>query len=308
MRAGVQEFGGHEIDVSSVDKVLFPESGITKGELLDHYDRVAEVALPYLRGRPVALKRCPDGIDDCFFQKAASDHFPAWMARVSVPLRGEDRDTTHVVVDDHPTLVYLADQGTVELHTWLSPADDLERPDQAIFDLDPPGGDPGSADAARFAARKVRDLLADLGLPSLVKTSGSQGYHVHVLLDGSAPYDQVRDFTAGVSDVLAGRHPDRLTTAKRKDQRDGRVFLDYLRNAYGQHAVAPYSVRAIEGAPVATPLDWDELGDAEPQRYTVHNLFRRLGQKDDPWAEAWGSGGALDDARDRLEGLLDEGS
>ncbi|MDX1619991.1 MAG: non-homologous end-joining DNA ligase [Nitriliruptorales bacterium] len=306
MRAGTQTFGGHEIDISSVDKVMFPDSGITKGELLDHYDRVAEYALPYLEGRPVALKRCPDGIDDCFFQKSASDHFPEWIERFAVPLRGEDRDTVHVVVEDHPTLVYLADQGTIELHTWLSRTEDLECPDQAIFDFDPPGGDPDSADEARFAARKVRDLLDELSLPSLVKTSGSKGYHVHVLLDGSAPFEQVRAFTADVSKVLAGRYPERLTIAKRKDQREGRVFLDYLRNAYGQPAVAPYSVRALEGAPVATPLDWGELGDADPQRYTIGNLFRRLGQKDDPWVDVWGSGGALDEARARLDELMDE--
>lgn len=302
MRAGTRAFEGHEIDISNVDKVMFPRSGITKGQLLDHYDRVAEIALPYLRGRAAALKRCPDGIVDCWFQKQAGSHFPDWVSRVAVPLRGEERVTEHVVVDDHATLVYLADQGTIELHTWLSPADQLERPDQAILDLDPPEDRPVAE--VRFAARKVRDLLDELGLPSLLKTSGSKGYHIHVLLDGSAPFATVRDFVEDACELLAGRYPERLTTAKRKADRRGRVFLDYLRNAYGQHAVAPYSVRAKEGAPVATPLDWDELGRAEPQRYTVENLFRRLGQKDDPWADAWGSGGSLDAARRRLDELV----
>lgn len=304
MKAGTQQFEGHEIDISSVGRVMFPDAGVTKGDLLDHYDRVAEVALPYLRNRAVALKRCPSGIEDCFFQKQVGDHFPDWVDRVAVPLRGEDRDTVHAVVNDRATLVYLADQGTVEFHTWLSPADDLERPDQIILDLDPPSDE--SVDEVRFAARKVRDLLDELGLPSLVKTSGSKGYHVHVLLDGSATYDDVRDFTADACGLLAERHPERLTVAKRKDQREGRVFLDYLRNAYGQHAVAPYSVRARPGAPVATPIDWDELGSAAPQRYTVENLFRRLGQKDDPWAAAWGSAGSIDDARKRLDDLMSE--
>lgn len=305
MDAGEQEVFGRVIDVSSVDKVFFDDDGITKGELVGYYRRVAETMLPYLVGRPVAMKRFPDGLGgEGFFQKNAGSHFPDWLRREDIPKR-EGGVLDHVVVDEPATIVYLANQGTIELHGWLSTAADLEHPDQVVFDLDPANDDVA---AVRRAARHVRALLDELGLASLLKTSGSAGYHVHVPLDGSADFTTAGRFAAAAADLLARRHSDELTDEARRDKRKGRVFVDHLRNAYGQTVVAPYGVRARSGAPVATPIDWDELGSAEPRSYTIRNLFRRLGQRDDPWAKALENTQRLDDAGQRLEAFLAEAS
>lgn len=303
--ASTKNVAGHTIEVSNPDKVFFPDEGLTKGDLVDFYAHVAETALPYLADRPVALVRYPDGIDGPrFFQKDASDHFPDWVTTVTVE-RLQDGTLDHVIVDNPATLAYLADQGTIEFHTWLARADDLQRPDQAIFDVDPPGDDPS---AARAAARRVGRLLEDLGLAPLLKTSGSKGFHVHVALDGSDRFDNVRGFCGDVARLLARRHPKELTVEQRKDQRGDRVFIDYLRNAYGQHAVAPYTVRGRPGAPVATPLHWEELAGTDPRAYSVRNVFRRLGQKADPWGGAWPKGRSLTEATRRLGELRKESS
>ncbi len=302
MDAGEQDLFGRTIDVSSVDKVYFPDAGVTKGDVLDFYARIAQTAIGYLEGRPVAVKRHPDGIDGPgFFQKEADEHFPGWIRREDVPKR-EGGHLDHVVGDEPATIVYLANQGTIELHPWLSRIDALEHPDQVVFDLDPPAGD---ADAARQAARRVRDLLTEVGVDSLVKTSGSAGYHVHVRIPRDHDFETTRRFAADLAGLLATRHPDELTDEQRKPERRGRVFVDYLRNAYGQTAVAPYSLRARDGAPVATPVAWDELGSTDPGDYTIANLFRRLGQRPDPWADAWDDLQDLDGARARLDDLLD---
>jgi bifunctional non-homologous end joining protein LigD len=306
LRDGRQRLHGREVDVSSVDKVMFPDDGITKGELVGYYERVAETMFPYLDDRPVALKRHPDGLDQQgFFQKNASGHFPDWIGRVRVDKRGGGT-TDNVVVTEPAVLVYLADQGTIEFHAWLARADALDRADQLVFDLDPPGDD---VDAARASARRVRDVLDELELPHLLKTSGSKGYHVHVLVDRDADVD-ARGFAADVARLLSRRHPETLTDEQRKDARRGRVLVDWFRNGFGQTVVAPYSVRARPGAPVSTPIEWRELGDVDPQRFTLRNVFRRLGQRRDPWAAAWtsaaGGGIPLVQARERLDHLLAE--
>lgn len=301
---GRQQLHGRSIDVSSVDKVLFPDDGITKGELVSYYERIAEVMFPYVADRPVAVKRHPDGLAaEGFFQKNVSEHFPPWLGRVTVDKRGGGR-SEQIVVNEPAAVVYLADQGTLELHPWLARADALDRADQLVFDLDPPGEDIA---AARAATRRVRDLLDELELPHLLKTSGSKGYHVHVLIERDAEVD-VPGFAADVARLLASRHPDELTDEQRKDARRGRVLVDHFRNRFGQTVVAPYSVRAKPGAPVSTPIDWDELGRTDPQRFTIRNLFRRLAQRDDPWADPWtqaaGHGIPLAEARARLDQLL----
>ena len=302
-QAGERRIHGRTLELSNVDKVLFPDDGITKGELIEYHERIAEVMLPHLQGRPVAIKRLPDGLGGTsFFQKEAGSHFPDWVGTVDVPKR-KGGTTAHIVVEEAATLPYLANLGTIELHSWTSRRDDLERPDQLVFDLDPPDDRP---DAARAASHRVREVLDELGLDTLLKTSGSKGYHVHVPLDRSADFEVARRFAADVARVVAGRHPDDLTDEQRKSARRGRVFVDHLRNAYGQTAVAPYSVRARPGAPVATPIEWRELDDLDPGRYDLRNLFRRLGQREDPWRDAWHDGHALAAARDTLSELLQQ--
>ncbi len=293
------ELDGHAIELSSQDKVLFADCGITKGDLVDHYRRIAAVALPHWRDRPASLQRFPDGIDaDGFFQKDAPEYFPSWIARER--LKKEGGSVEHVLVDDAATAVYLANQGCVTLHLGLSRVDRIDRPDRLILDLDPAGDDFGRV---QDAARRTRALLDELELPSFVQTTGSRGLHVVVPLDRSAGFDAVRDFAHRLASCLARRHPDRLTAEQRKAARQGRVFIDYLRNAYGQTAVAPYTVRAKPGAPVATPLDWDEaLAEGQsPTAYTMRNIFRRLGQKADPWQGIGDQAVSLDAAMRRLD-------
>lgn len=270
------------VEVSNPDKVLFPDEGITKGDLVGYYRRIAEVMLPYVRGRPVAMHQFPEGIDrPGFFRKSVPEHFPDSVHRAE--LAKEGGTTTYVVIDNTETLAYLANQNCVAVHVWPSCADRPEHPDRMIFDLDP---GPAGLDVVRSTARSLRDVLDDLGWPSFVKATGSTGLHVEVPLDRSADFDTVMDAARVVAGLVVERDPDRVTLATRKAKRGDRLFLDILRNRYAQHAIAPYSVRALSGAPVAAPLDWDEAlrADFDPRRYTIANVFRRLGHKADPWA------------------------
>ncbi|HZD78653.1 MAG TPA: non-homologous end-joining DNA ligase [Actinomycetota bacterium] len=299
----VLEIGGHRIDVGHPDKVFFPDAGITKGELVEYYERIANTILPFLRDRPLAMRRYPDGIDGHdFFQKDAPDHFPGWIRRETVGKQGGTVD--HVVCDDAATLVYLADQACIESHVFLSKVGALDRPDRMIFDLDPSQED---LSTLRDAARRFRDLLEEIGLVPFVMTSGSRGFHVVVPLRAEDPFDEVRDLAQGIARLLATEDPDHLTVQTRKDQRGGRIFLDYLRNAYAATSIPPYAVRARPSAPVATPLDWEELGDTEPRTYTIRNLFRRLGQKEDPWRGMQRRARTLDGARAELRRRVHSG-
>lgn len=274
------EAGGRTIEIGNADKELFPDDGITKLDLATYHRDVADVMIPHTENRAMTMHRFPDGIDGTdFYQKDAPDHFPDWIR--TEPVEKEGGTVRHVVCDDAATLVYLADQACITPHVTLSTVDRIHHPDRMVFDLDPPEGDPS---VVQQAARRVRDYLDELDLPAFVMTTGSAGYHVLVPLDGSREFERVRDIAHRLADALADRHPDELTAAQRKDARHGRVFVDYLRNSYAQTTVAPYGVRALPGAPVATPIDWDELGSTPPRRYAMDNVLRRLAQKDDPWA------------------------
>jgi bifunctional non-homologous end joining protein LigD len=288
--------------VSRLDKVLFPEAGITKGELIDYYRSVAQLMVPHLRGRPLALERFPDGLGgDKVFQQHMPDYFPEWIDAASVPkVSGRDR-VRHAVVNSAAALVYLANQACITPHAWLARADRPQHPDQLIFDLDPPDG----FAAARHAALAVRDLLTELGLRPFVKTTGSKGLHVHVRLDRKAAFDEVREFATDVARVLVARYPDRYTTEQRKNQRGGRLYLDVMRNAYAQTAVAPYSVRARDTATVATPLAWTELEDDRltPGQFTLRTLPERIEQHGDAWQDTSHRPKSLTPARKRLTRL-----
>ncbi|MET9296508.1 non-homologous end-joining DNA ligase [Streptomyces sp. NPDC003077] len=289
------------------DKVLFPDDGLTKWDLAGHYAAVAARAVPHLRGRPLMMERYPDGIGDGssrpLMQKNAPEYFPDWVHR-SVQAK-EGGEVTHVVCDDAATLVYLADQASITQHRWLSRADRPDHPDLLIFDLDPAEGS-GFPDV-RWAAARLCELWDELGLPTRLMTTGSRGLHVIVPLDAKEDYDSVRAFARDVAELLTARHPDRLTLEQRKAAREGRVYLDIQRNAYAQTAVAPYSVRARPGAPVATPIGHDELDDPElaPDRWTVTTLPARL-DSPDPWSSdrSWRPR-SLNPARKRLADLGD---
>jgi len=279
----VIETGGREVAISHPDKVLFPDDGITKFEMAEYYRRVSDLALRHYRDRALSMHRYPDGIDaEDFFQKDIPDYFPDWIARETLPKEGGE--VTHVVANNAATLVYLANQGCITPHLALSRIDRPEHPDRMIFDLDPSDDDFGKV---QETARHLGKLLDDLKLTSFVQTTGSRGLHVIVPLDRKADFDAVREFSHRICRALADRHPALMTVEQRKNKRGDKVFLDYLRNAYGQTSVAPYAVRARPGAPIATPLEWDEVGQSglTPRKYRIDNIFRRLGQREDPWAD-----------------------
>lgn len=273
--------GRRAIDISNPDKVLFPRAGFTKSDVVEYYRRVAPTMLPYVRGRPVTLHRYPDGIDVTgFYQKEAADYFPSWVRTQRVAKEGGS--LSMVIVNDAATLVYLAGQAMITPHVWLSRVDRRKRPDRMIIDLDPPNGEFA---AVRQAAVRVRARLEELGLVSFVMTTGSSGLHVVVPLKRTASFETVRRFARQVADELSEEHAAVLTTEQRKAKRRARVYLDTLRNAYGQTAVAPYALRARPGGPVATPLDWDELDqrDMSSTRYTLRTVLERLDAIGDPW-------------------------
>ena len=279
----------HTITVSHPDRVVFPDIGLTKGELVDYYRRVAPLALAHLRGRPLTMQIYPKGADQPgAFVKERRKHFPEWVGSAEVPIseatRRKRSDGLRMpVVDSEDALVYLANQGMVTPHVWLSRADRPDHPDRMVFDLDPSDDDFA---LVRRTALQLRAVLEEAGLVPYVKTTGSRGLHVTVPLDGSADYEEVGGFADAMAATLAARHPDRLTTAFSKAERGSRLFLDVLRNRPAQTEVAAYGVRGRPGAPVAAPLEWDEVGDSSlrPDRWTVRNLFRRLARREDPWA------------------------
>lgn len=279
---GTARFGPHPVELTHTDKVLFPEAGITKGDLIDYYTTVAGVMLPHLRDRPLTLQRFPDGIgEDGFYQKKAPDSLPSWVERATVTLEDGSRQE-QIVASDVGTLALLAQRATITLHVWLSRVGRLDRPDRLVFDLDP--GEETSFATLRRTARELRELLAGVGLHAYPMLTGSTGLHVWVPLRVESTYDEVRSFARTVVTTLRERRPQELTTEVRKNKRRGRLFLDVARNAKGQTAVAPYSVRALPNAPVATPLDWDELARVEESgRYRLSSMLRRLAQREDPW-------------------------
>jgi bifunctional non-homologous end joining protein LigD len=275
------------VELSNPGKVLFPGDGITKGDLVEYYHGIAGRMLPLLRDRPVTMIRYPDGIAaHPILQKNTPDYFPDWVTRAVVAKQGGS--VRHVICDRAATLAYLANQACVELHVFLSRLGALDCPDQLIFDLDPPGDEHFAR--VRRAALLLRELLeGELGLIAFVKTTGGKGVHVHVSLDAVANFDAVRQFGRQVADVLAAREPGLITTEQRKGKRGDLIYADMMRNAYAQTAIAPYAVRGRPGAPVATPLRWDELADdgLSPHQFTlttVPDRVAKLAGDADPWA------------------------
>lgn len=295
-----RSYGRYGFESGNEDKLFFPDAGIRKGEVIDYYERIADVLLPHLRDRPLVLQRFPDGIEeDGFYQKQVGSHFPDWIDTVRVDVHGKTDTQELVVCNKKATLAYLADQGVLTLHPWLSREDRLHHPDLLVIDLDPAGE---NFESARGAALRVRGLLGELELPTWAKLTGSKGIHVVVPLDRSADFDSVRDFAASAMELLEARHPDELTTAQRKADRGDRVYLDVGRNAYGQTAVAPWSLRPLPGAPVAATVAWADLEQSGigAQDYTLENVFRRIAQREDPWAKLRRRRRSLDRAREIL--------
>lgn len=297
---------GHDIEISKRDKLFFPDAGVSKGDLIDYYEKVATTMVPHMQHYGVNMERFPDGLQgDSFFNKDTPDYFPDWIKTVAIKKR-EGGNFHAPVVDSKAALIYLANQAVITPHLYLSRTNALEYPDKLVVDLDPPGtGD--SSKALRQAALHVRDLMAELDMDSWVQTSGANGFHVIVPLDRSCDFDQVREFAKNCALVLVRRYPDKYTLEQRKDNRRDRIFLDILRNAYGATAVAPYAVRAQASAAVATPIEWQELDNgAKPQSWTVKTIPRRLAQKDDPWQGMMQHAYAIGNREQQVQQLLNK--
>src|SRR4051794_11107697 len=273
-----------EVRLSSPDKVLFPDDGITKSELAEHYARVAEVMVPHCENRPMNLWRWNRGIaEDVVVQQSLPKGAPDWVARCQVPRR-KGGEIVHGMINDADTLRWLAQQNCITPHVWNSRCDRRDRPDRLVFDLDPTEEDFGEI---RRAALALADLLRDLGLTPFAKLSGSRGIHVVAPLKRTRHADEVRAAAGELAERIAAEHPDTLTTAWRKDKRGGRILVDVARNTYGQTIVAPYAVRGLPGAPVSAPVTWDEVRDGglTPHAFTLKTMPARLREAGDPWAD-----------------------
>jgi bifunctional non-homologous end joining protein LigD len=289
------------LKITHPGKVLFPDDGVTKEELVTYYERIASWMLPHVRGRPVAMERYPDGIEKPgFFQKDASPYFPDWIKTATVKKTGGI--VRHVICNDADTLMYLASQGCVTPHVWLSRIDKLTYPDQMVFDLDPSGG---TFEIVKSTAASLNAVLDNLDLPAFVKTTGSRGLHVVVPLKRTEPFDAVRDFARELAAVVVSQAPRQRTLELVKSRRRGRVFVDTNRIAYAQTMAPAYAVRARRGAPVSLPLDWSELQEAglRPDGATIRNVFDRLETTGDPWHDFWRRGVSLRGPRARFEAV-----
>ena len=260
-RAVEVEVEGRALRLSNLDKVLYPETGFTKAQVIDYYTRVAPVLLPHLRGRPLTLKRYPNGVDGKFFyEKECPSHRPDWVQTASIPIRTDGRRVNFCLAEDLPTLVWTSNLADLELHTSMARAAEITRPTMMVFDLDP-GAPAAVLECARVAVA-LRDLLTPLGVESWVKTSGSKGLQVYVPLNVETTYQQTKPFALAVAQLLEREHPGLVVSRMRKELRQGKVFVDWSQNDEHKTTVCVYSLRAKAHPMVSTPLAWGELEQA----------------------------------------------
>ncbi len=294
------KFGSYTFKVNKKNKVLFPDIGLTKEDVMDYYGRISDTMISYMKDRPITMIRFPDNIHGKhFYQKDIPDYFPDWIEREKIQNQDEG-STNYVICNNKATLVYLASQAAITPHIWLSKKGKLDYPDKMIFDLDPSGNDFSEVVSAAKQLKSI--LFKQLGLPVFVMTTGSRGMHIITPLKQKEDFDSIRDFSQRVAKHLESEHPKTLTSNVRKESRDNKLFIDTACNAFGQTSVTPYAIRPIEGAPVATPLEWEEINHIKSaQKYTIDNIFQRLEQKTDPWKEMYRHAVTLEKARNRLE-------
>jgi len=266
------------VKISHADKIIFPEEGITKGEMVEYYRKISPYMLPYLKNRPLTLYRFPDGIhEEGFRQKNAMEYFPDFIPRVEIPT--ESGTKTQFYCDSLQSLIYFVNLGTVSFHTWLARQDRLEYPDKVVFDLDPP--EDGDFDKVKEAAQLIEKTLRKKGKKPQLMTTGKSGLHIWYPAQRVKTFDERGEDIKNMARELEDMFPELLTTATRKDQREEKIFLDYLRNNYGQTSVCPYSLRATSSAGVATPIEWAELASIEnAAHYHFGNIFKRLAHLD----------------------------
>jgi bifunctional non-homologous end joining protein LigD len=296
--------GRREVRLSSADRVLFPEDGVTKGDLWDYYAAVAPTLVPHLRGRPFTMKRFREGVAGAFFfQKDAPKGMPSWIPTKRFrtwPREGQSRLVYFPVVNDELALLWMVQMHCIDMNAWYSRIDRPERPDFVLFDLDPPDGE---FRLGVRVAHLVRAILEELGLSSYVKTSGADGVHVLVSIARRSSYDVTREFAEGVASVLADRHPGLVTIEWRKAKRQG-VFLDARQNGWGKTIASVYSVRPKPGAPVSTPLRWKELTEeVAPRDFGMAEVLARIERHGDLFRPVLDEPQALAPARRELARL-----
>ncbi len=275
---------GRRLKLSNLDKVLYPEPGFAKGQVIDYYTRIAPAVLPHLQGRALTLKRYPNGVDGkYFYEKQKPSHAPEWVR--SATIETGDRDIDFVLCDDLPTLVWLANLADLELHPSLALAENPDRPTVLAFDLDP--GEPAALPECREVALLLRDLLADLGLECLAKTSGSKGMQVYVPLNTPITYDDTKPFAQAIAQLLEKQHPKLVTSSMKKSLRPGKVFIDWSQNSRHKTTVAVYSLRARAQPTVSTPVTWDEIADDSQELvFETDALLERVDEHGDLFAPA----------------------
>ncbi|HEX8162742.1 MAG TPA: non-homologous end-joining DNA ligase [Pyrinomonadaceae bacterium] len=297
--------GGAVVPLTSLDRVYFPAAKLTKGDLVRYYYEVSEHILPYLKDRPLIMKRYPAGIRGQSFHQHDVNEAPDFVR--TVPLEVEDgggHTVDYVVGDSLATLLYMANLGAIERHPWHSRTRNLDRPDWFVFDLDP--GEGVRFETICEVAVTTRKILDKLGLESYPKTSGSRGIHIYVPVKAAYGYEEIAEFAARVAALIADEHPEAATVERSKSKRGKRmIYVDHMQNARGKSVVAPYSVRPREGAPVSAPLTWREVEGKRitPQDFTIENVLARVGKKGDLFAEVLTNKQTLGDASKKLESL-----
>jgi bifunctional non-homologous end joining protein LigD len=285
--------------ITHPEKLLFPDDGITKGDVAAYYEAMAPVILPHLRGRPITMERYPAGIGaKGFWQKDVSKGFPSWLERVEVPKK--DGVVHHPIVTDTRSLLWMTNQNTITQHVWTSRVPDLDYPDLCVFDLDPSNDD---VTEVRGAAVGLRDLLEKLGLPSWVKTTGSKGFHIVVPLDGKTTMESAAHFANAVGSLFVRLAPERLTQEFSKVDRRGRIYVDTGRNGYHATFAAVYTIRARPRAPISAPCTWEEVesGLVGPTSFTLRNMPERMARVGDIWRDMRRRGRSLQKAMARVQ-------
>lgn len=261
------------MDVSNADRVIYPDVGITKGDVVAYYEAVAELILPFLMDRPLTLQRYPKGLaEKGFMQKNAAKHYPDSIGRYEVP-KNEGGKTQYPVVRQAADIPYLANQGTITFHVWLSTTQRPWNPDYLVLDFDPPEDE---ADLVRSVTTHAKAVLDTFGIESIPVATGSKGFHVWVPLDGSADFSETGSAAQALAGIIATQLPDQATLEFLKKARKGRVFVDWLRNAPGATVATPYSLRPRPNASLAMPITWDELAETNPDHWTIINVVDRL--------------------------------
>jgi len=292
--------------VSHLDKPFWPEDGLTKGDMLRYYQSISPVMLPYLKNRPVTLRIFPDGIRGfSYYRRDLPDNAPAWLRSVSYRPETSEQVIQLPLVDDAAGLVWLANQGSIEFHLWGSRVPDLAQPDMAIFDLDP-GDEAGFVDVLQ-AALRLRDALDRVGLQGYPKTSGGRGLHVYVPLTSGYTFDGVRAWVKALAEQLAAVYPDLIAVARGATHRGRQVTIDHAQNSIGRNTAAPYTLRALPGAPVSMPLTWNEVKDGRlhPADLTLSVVPERVHQMSDLFAPVLQGGQHL--TQEKLIPIYQEG-